>query len=175
MRRVAVALALAGAWLLAPISAYSDTDLTSLVDQTFLARTEDASLHDIAHQRAMEISTDFSHAGIRPGTAEVLAYNGLGAGRAVEQWLGSPDHAAILLDPQWTLIGCGSHVASGVYWAVCVLTWGGSPPPQDPVPAPPAEIPPPVTVPAPPAPSGSGSASTPEPVLLPNTAMHGGR
>lgn len=158
MRRVAVALALAGAWLLAPISAYSDTDLTALVNGTFLARTEDPALHEIAHQRAVEISTDFSHDGRREGTAEVLASNGLGATRAVEQWVGSPDHFAILSDPQWTLIGCGSHVVGTIYYAACVLIAGE-----------------PVEVARTPNPTPVGSiptaGATPEPVLLPNTAM----
>lgn len=159
MRRVAVALAIAGAWLLAPISAYSDTDLTGLVNTTFLTRTEDAGLHDIAHQRAVEISTDFSHAGRRDGTAEVLAYNGLGAARAVEQWLGSPDHLAILSDPTYTLIGCGSHVVVSAYYAVCVLKAGE-----------------PVEVARTPNPTPVGAMPTAgaSPVLLPNTAItHG--
>ena len=158
MRRVVVALAVAGAWLLAPISAYSDTDLTALVNQTFIPRTEDASLHDIAHQRAVEISTDFSHAGIRPGTAEVLAYNGLGAERAVQQWVGSPDHYAILMDPRWTRIGCGSHTTSGVYYTACVLAGEPVEVARTPNPTPVGSIP-------------TSGATPPPPVTLPNTRM----
>ena len=172
LRRTILALAIAGAWLLAPVSVYSDADLTGLVNSAFLQRTEDATLHDLAHQRAVEIATDFSHNGQRPGTAEVLAYNGLGAARAVEQWLTSPPHFEILSNSAFREIGCGSHIVGEIYYAACVLTWGDSPPPQPVVPAPPAEVPPPVTVPAPPAPSGSGPATpTPTPFLLPDAAM----
>ena len=171
MRRVVVALAIAGAWLLAPISAYSDTDLEALVAEAFHARVQDAGLHEIAHQRAVEISCEgcFSHDGIRPGTAEVLAYNGLGAERAVQQWLGSPDHSAILSDPQWGLIGCGSHTTSSVYYAVCVVAVGTIQPTSIPAPEPTGQ---PSNV------GGSESTSppvaTPEPVPLPNTAMGDG-
>lgn len=173
-----MALAIAGAWLLAPISAYADTDLEALVAEAFHARVQDAGLHEIAHQRAVEIADNFSHEGRRPGTAEVLAYNGLGAARAVQQWLGSPDHFAILSDPQWGRIGCGSHVVDSVYYGVCVLTWGGEPEPPPPDQSPPAE--------AGEVPIASGSSSpatdggrgtqftTPEPVPLPNTAMGDG-
>ena len=149
----------------------ADADLTGLVNSTFLQRTEDPTLHDLAHQRAVEIATDFSHAGIRPGTAEVLAYNGIGAARAVEQWIASPPHFEILANPEYRLIGCGSHVVGEVYFAACVLTWGDSPPPQEPVPAPPAEVPI-VTTPSLPPPNDTepAPAYTPAPILLPNTA-----
>ena len=175
-RRTAVALAIAGAWLLAPVSVYSDTDLTGLVNSAYFPRTESAELHAIAHQRAVEISTNFSHDGMRPGMAEVLAYNGLGAARAVEQWIASPSHHAILSDPAFREIGCGSHIVGDVYFAACVLTWGDSPPPQAPVPAPPAEVPiqsgePVVAARSPkPTPVGSTPTAGATPVLLPNTA-----
>lgn len=170
LRRTAVALAIAGAWLLAPVSVYSDSDLTGLVNSAYFPRSESTTLHEIAHQRAVEVAQPggWCHCGQRPGTAEVLAYNGLGAARAVEQWLASPSHHAILSDPAFREIGCGSHIAGDIYYAVCVLSWGDSPPPPPVVPAPPAEVPPPTNAEpvAPPAPAGH----TPPPVLLPNTA-----
>ena len=176
LRRTIWALAIAGAWLLAPVSVYSDADLTGIVAGSYFPRTESAELHAIAHERAVEISTNFSHAGQRPGMAEVLAYNGLGAERAVQQWLGSPSHHAILSDPAFREIGCGSHIVGDIFYAVCVLTYGDSPPPQEPVPAPPAEVPPPEPL-APQSDSVTNEplapqadTPTPAPVLLPNTA-----
>ena len=130
MRRTAVALALAGAWLLAPISVYSDSGLTGLVNSTFPARTEDSELHALAHQRAVEIVDEFNHNGMRPGTSEVLAWNeGYDdpVAQAVAGWLGSPDHYRVLVDPNLTRIGCGSHVEDGVYYAACVMASGGNP------------------------------------------------
>ena len=176
LRRAAVALAIAGAWLLAPVSVYSDSDLTGLVAGAYFPRTESAELHAIAHQRAVEIAQPggWCHCGQRSGTAEVLAYNAGYAdpvSHAVQQWLGSPSHHAILSDPAFREIGCGSHFDGETYWAACVLTWGDSPPPQAPVPAPPAEVPSPT-----PTPDDAGMSDTfrhsptPAPVLLPNTA-----
>ena len=91
-----------------PLPVYSDNDLTALVNAAFLPRTESAELHDIAHQRAVEISTDFSHNGIRAGTAEVLAWNSGYADPIAEVlsgWAGSPTHIVkglpIISTPRW--------------------------------------------------------------------------
>jgi hypothetical protein len=162
---VAVGIALA---LLKPQPVLSDSGLTALVNSTYVQRTEDASLHDIAHQRAVEIASDWSHNGMRDGTAEVLAYNQGFAdpvSKAIEQWAGSPAHAAILSDPNYTRIGCAEYVTGETHWFACVIAGPvvqAEPVPANPVVPPPAEQPPSVE-------------PTPPPVLLPNTAIpHGG-
>lgn len=167
MRRALVALGLV---LALATPARSDTDLTALAN-TVVTRAESAELHDIAHQRAVEIASDFSHNGQREGTAEILAYNQTGPARALEQWLGSPPHLAILLDPNLRLVGCGSHTSDGLYFAACVFTAGepiavARTPTPTPVGATPTAG---ATAPAPPA--GTEPAPTPSPpVLLPDTA-----
>lgn len=130
MRRVAVALALAGAWLLAPISAYADPDLTALVNAAYFPRTE--TLHDLAHQRAQYQVTysggvcaenSLTHDGWI--TAEVLACNYSGPARAIEQWQGSPPHHAILSDPSFDQIGCATaYGVAGAQFHACVLIAG---------------------------------------------------
>ena len=165
MRRAVVALALAGAWLLAPISAYSDTDLTALISATYFPRIE--SLHDLAHQRAQYQVTysggvcaenSLTHDGWT--TAEVLACNYTGPARAVEQWLGSPAHHAILSDPAYTDIGCASALGvGGAIFYACVLVAGEPPVPSN-FPTPTEQL----------APTAQPTVQSPEPVLLPNTA-----
>jgi hypothetical protein len=160
---VAVGVLLA---LVRPSPVLSDSGLTALVNAAYLPRTEDALMHDIAHQRAVEIASDWSHNGMRDGTAEVLAYNQGFAdpvSKAISQWQGSPTHAAILSDPSYTRIGCAEHVTSdGTHWFACVLA-------AEPVGA--ARTPNPTPVGSTP----TSGATTPAPVLLPNTAMpHGG-
>jgi hypothetical protein len=146
--------------LLIPGSVLSDSDLTQAVNAAFLPRTEDPALHELAHQRALQASLDFSHTGAT--TAEVLAYNSGSAdpiATVISQWLGSPAHAALLSDPSFTSIGCGAVTVNGTYYAACLLSRGPA------AIVPPAEMPyhPPATAPAPPV----GT----EPALLPNTAM----
>jgi hypothetical protein len=157
MKRLALVVLL----LLIPSPVLSDVTLTALVNQTWLTRTEDASLHDIAHQRAVEIASDWSHNGMRAGTAEVLAYNSGYAdsiSKAISQWLGSPTHDAILSDPSYTRIGCAEYVTpDGTHWFACVLA-------AEPVGA--ARTPNPTPVGSTPT-----SGATPPPVLLPNTRM----
>ena len=178
-RRTILALAIAGAWLLAPVSVYSDADLTGLVNSAYFPRTESAELHAVAHERAVEIAQPggWCHCGQRPGTAEVLAYNAGYAdpvSHAVGQWQQSPGHHAILSNPALNTIGCGSHFDGETYWFACVLTYGDSPPPQAPVPAPPAEVPPPTPISQPirtPIGNAQEPANSPPPVLLPNTAL----
>jgi hypothetical protein len=157
---VAVGIMLA---LLRPQPVLSDETLTSLVNAAYGARTEDAEMHDIAHQRAVEIASDWSHNGMRPGTAEVLAYNSGFAdpvSKAVSQWQGSPAHHAILSDPSYTRIGCAEYVTDGTHWFACVLATSVATEPEPSAP----------TAPAPPASNGSGPAPTPQPVTLPDTA-----
>lgn len=143
----------------------ADTDLTSLLNTTFLPRTEDPALHEWAHVRAA-FQVSYSGGDCGPDalthdgwtTAEVLACNFDGPERTVQQWLGSPPHAAILLDPTLTLIGCGSAPGNdgATFWA-CVLTGGSAP-----APIPVAPVPPVV---------GTGPGPTPVPLLplLPDT------
>ena len=154
--------------LLRPSPVLSDVDLTQAVNSAFFPRTEDPALHDLAHQRALEASVNFSHVGAT--TPEVLAWNqGMAdpVSTVIAQWLESPAHLAILSDPTLTAIGCGSVTTSdGRYFAACLL--GSSAPVI--VPAPPAEVPY--------VPPGSSNLSqpqplmnTPPPALLPNTAL----
>lgn len=156
---------------------HADSDLTALVEAAFLSRTEDPGLHALAHERAQYQVTfsggvcgegSLTHEGLT--TAEVLACNYEGPEKTVQQWLGSPDHAAILLDPNLALIGCGSAPGDdGATFYACVLTAGVSvttaPTPAPIIPAPPAEVP-----------AATPEASVPQspvaPVLLlPDTRM----
>ena len=129
MRRLLLALVLVA---LTPSSVLSDADLTQAVNAAFLFRTEDPALHELAHQRALEASVNFSHVGAT--TAEVLAWNqGMTdpVSTVVRQWLESPAHFAILMDPTLTLIGCGSVTTSdGRYVAACLLSSTNTPAPQ---------------------------------------------
>lgn len=111
--------------------AKADTGLTQLINAAYLPRTEDAELHEIAHQRAMEIASDFSHEGMRSGTAEVLALNEGYAdpiAHVLSQWQGSPDHDAILSDPSYTRIGCAEFIDGTVHYFACVLAANASQP-----------------------------------------------
>ena len=150
----AILLALALTQSNAPVLA--DADLTALVNAAYFPRTESAQLHDIAHQRAVEISSDFSHNGMRPGVAEVIAYNSGfpdPIAHLISQWQGSPPHDAILNDRNLTLIGCGTYFDGVTTWAACVLSASDTRPSSGP---PNVTNPPiPITTPAP---------------LLPNTA-----
>jgi hypothetical protein len=153
--------------VLRPSPVLSDAGITALVNAAYFPRTEDPELHAIAHQRAVEVSTDWSHNGIRPGTWEVLAYNAGftdPASKAVEQWQGSVTHHAILSNPDLTRIGCAEYVTEGTHYFACVLMAGE-----------------PIAVARTPNPTPVGAiptaGATPEPVLLPDTAIahDGGR
>ena len=101
-------------------------------------RTVNAELHDIAHARVTEIAAagSLSHDGMRPGTAEVLAWNRGEAnpvGSAVSAWIGSPPHNAILSNRSYGRIGCADAVVNGIHWFACVLAAG--PLPAQPAPA----------------------------------------
>lgn len=167
-------------------NAQADPALESAVNATFPTRTQDARLHELAHQRAVEIASDFNHNAAR--YAEVIAWNeGYPdpVSRVIHQWLNSPDHAAILLDPRMSLIGCGTHVEGDRTFAACLLAAGSAPDGDaettptgaTPVPIAPAPAPTsaPVTAPGPAGqPSnvdGSGAQRTPLPVATPPPAL----
>jgi hypothetical protein len=115
-----------------PGTARADGGLTDAVANAFLVRTVDAGLHDIAHARVAELAAAgaLSHDGMRPGTAEVLAFNeGVSnpVANAVGQWIGSSFHRGILSDGSYGRIGCAELVADGVHWFACVLATGPLP------------------------------------------------
>jgi hypothetical protein len=110
----------------------ADAGLTDAVAAAFLVRTVEPGLHDIAHARVAEISAagSLDHAGQRPGTAEVLAWNSgtpNPIGEAVEAWIGSPVHRDILSNRAYGRIGCAETVVAGVHWFACVLAPGPLP------------------------------------------------
>jgi hypothetical protein len=112
--------------------AEADTGLTDAVANAFLVRTVDPGLHDIAHARVAELAAagELTHDGMRPGTAEVLAWNEGSANpvaEAVSQWIGSTFHRGILSDGSYGRIGCAELVAGGVHWFACVLAAGPLP------------------------------------------------
>jgi hypothetical protein len=106
--------------------------LTDAVAAAFLVRTVDPGLHEIAHARVAEIAAAgrLDHDSMRPGTAEVLAWNeGVAnpVSNAVSQWIGSDFHRGILSDGSYGRIGCAETVADGVQWFACVLAAGPLP------------------------------------------------
>ena len=107
---------------------------------TGISRTISSSLQALAATRAVQIVTDFSHDGWPGNTYEVIAWNqGYPdpAGEAVNQWMGSPDHRAILTNPSLNVIGCGSTTVSGRFYAVCELIQSPGQSPTGPVSPPP--------------------------------------
>jgi hypothetical protein len=143
----AIAVLLAALPMASPVRA--DDGLTNAVAAAYFPRNVDTNLHAIAHARVAELAACecLEHDNMRPGTAEVIAFNaGMSnpAAHAVAQWSGSPAHDAILSNRSYGRIGCAETVAAGTHWFACVLAAG-------PLPAPPP--------PAPPV------------LLLPNTAM----
>ena len=116
--------------IVGPVQA--DTGVTDAVAAAYFPRTVDSGLHAIAHERAAELSACacLEHDGIRPGTAEVLAWNSGEAnpgGNAVQQWMNSPVHDGILSDSSYGLIGCAEVVSGAVHWFACVLAAGPLP------------------------------------------------
>jgi hypothetical protein len=113
-------------------AALADGGLTDAVAAAFLVRHVDAELPEIAHARVAEVSAagELSHDGMRPGTAEVLAYNEGVANpiaNAVRQWIDSDFHRGILSDGSYGRIGCAEAVVAGVHWFACVLATGPLP------------------------------------------------
>ena len=106
--------------------------MTDAVAAAFLVRNVDAGLHDIAHARVREISASgaLEHDRMRAGTAEVLAFNAGQASpiaNAMNQWIDSPVHRAILSDGSYGRIGCAEAVVAGTHWFACVLAAGPLP------------------------------------------------
>ena len=142
--------------LIRPPFVLSDSGLTGLVNTAYFPRTEDASLHQLAHERAQyQVAYSggvcgpdaLTHTGLV--TAEVLACNYVGSARAVAQWQESSTHDALLSDRSFNLIGCGSAQGiDGALYFACVLSTASvaQPTPAPVVPQPPAE---PVPTPAP--------------------------
>lgn len=119
--------------------ARADTGLTDAVGAAWMPRYADASLHAIAHERVMEISCEgcFNHTGMRPGTAEVIGYNGGYAdpiAKVVADWQTSAGHDAVLSDGSFGRIGCAETVVGSRHYFVCVLAIGPLPEPVAPVP-----------------------------------------
>ena len=116
--------------------------LTLIATLTGIDRQIDPGLQAFAQERSAEITCEgcFNHDGKEPGVAEILTWH-VGGGdlepaRAVNAWLASPPHAAILLDPRYTRIGCGytySAETNGHYFA-CELAVGDPAPNPTPVP-----------------------------------------
>lgn len=153
MLRLLIGLALVAS-LASPVRA--DSSLTAAVAAASLSRFEDAGLHAIAHERVTEISACagcLTHDLMRAGTAELLGVN---AGIAdpiaavIGQWTGSPDHAAILVDPRWGRIGCAERTVGGEHYFACVLAAGPLPASTQPT---------------------APTADAPAVVVLPDTAM----
>jgi hypothetical protein len=103
--------------------------LAALLSTTGIARTVDADLTAIAEQRVVEISACaecFTHAGQPADTWEVLAFttDADPAERAVELWMASAEHAAILTDASLTRIGCASRLVVDAHYFACELLRG---------------------------------------------------
>lgn len=132
MRYLVLGVILLGSTLTTAGSARADSGLTDAVAAAFLVRHVDAGLHEIAHARVAEVAAAgrLTHDGMRPGTAEVLAYNeGVAnpVANAVGQWIDSDLHRGILSDGSYGNIGCAETVAGGRHWFACVLTTGPLP------------------------------------------------
>ena len=112
--------------------ARADSGLTAAVAATWFPRTEDAGLHEIAHQRAEELRACrcLDHSGMRAGTAEVL-YSSTGYSNPVQpaivKWAGSTTHNAILSNTSYGRIGCAATSSGATSWLVCVLAAGPLP------------------------------------------------
>ena len=148
MSRALAVIALLTVVLVAPIvarlptvrPAQADEGLTAAIASAYFPRYADATLHSIAHARVVELAACecLDHEGMRPSTAEVIAFNSGAAnpvGTVVSQWQGSPPHDDILSNTSYGRIGCAELVDGGTHWFACVLTWGELPPQTASVPA----------------------------------------
>jgi hypothetical protein len=155
VKGVFLALALVlGLLLPAPVAADADLE-AAVASATGIVRTHDAELHQRAHQRVLQIVTDFDHCCLSEGEAEVVGWNAGFSDPVVTMvtgWLGSADHRDIIVDPAYTRIGCAETVAADRHWFACVLSVG-----QEDVPDSQTPVPDPQT-----------------PGTLPNTAIGGG-
>lgn len=139
MRRVLAAVVLALVALTIVTEAAAGSSIyADIYAATGIHRTVDASLEALAKARAVEIVTDFSHDGWPGTTYEVIAWNAGYAdpvAEAVNQWMGSPDHRAILTDPTLNAIGCGSAYSGGrTYFACELIHSAGATPTATPLP-----------------------------------------
>jgi hypothetical protein len=105
--------------------------LAALLSATGIARTVDADLTAIAEERVVEISACadcFTHVGQPDDTWEVLAFttDADPAERAVELWMASAEHAAILTDPSLTRIGCAYRLVADAHYFACELMQAAS-------------------------------------------------
>lgn len=101
--------------------------LTLLTTLTGIDRHVDANLEAIAQERSVQIVTNFNHEGKPYDTAEIIIYfsdDSKVARRAVNGWLASSPHAAILHDKSYVNIGCGYTQANGNHYFVCELSRG---------------------------------------------------
>lgn len=141
MRAVLLIALLAFAMAVPPAGRVAaDTGLTASVAATWFARYTTNDLHAIAHERVMESAACdcLDHAAMRPGTAEVLAFN-TGypdpIATAVSRWRASSGHNSILSNTSYGNIGCAEAVVDGTHWFACVLSSGPLPPAPAPAPA----------------------------------------
>lgn len=138
-----------------PVNA--NVEFTTIVNAAYVQRTIDQNLINLATQRAIQITSDFSHNGVPAGMAEVNTWNRDGNLAAVLAWQGSPPHHAVLSDPTYSSIGCGVNVVGdGRIFFVCLLPWAAH-----------------VTVPAP-EPIVVPVAEPTQAPMLPNTALDAG-
>jgi hypothetical protein len=113
--------------------AHADAGLTDAVAAAWFPRTVDAGLHAVAHERVAEISACadcMNHDGRRPGTAEVIGYNGGHAdpvASIIRQWGTSTAHNAVLSDTNSGRIGCAQAAVGTRTYFVCVLADGPLP------------------------------------------------
>jgi hypothetical protein len=115
-----------------PGTASADGGLTEAVTAAYFPRNVDATLHEIAHQRVGELMACqcLEHGRMRPGTAEVLAWNVRLANplaSVVQQWAASAPHHGILSNTSYGRIGCAEAVGGATHWFACVLAGGPLP------------------------------------------------
>ena len=133
MRHVLLGVLLAVILVLAtagPVRA--DGGLSSAVAAAYFPRNEDASLHDIAHQRVAELRACrcLEHDRMRSGTAEVLAWNDRSVNplaTALASWAGSALHRGILSNTSYGRMGCAEMADGSTHWFACVLAAGPLP------------------------------------------------
>lgn len=83
----------------------------------------DEQLMDIARRRAMEIVSDYSHAGLAddcPDCGENI-FGRYTVESPVAVWMNSEGHRAGILYPDYTRIGVGVYVVNGKRWAVQIF------------------------------------------------------
>ena len=131
MRRL-LPLVLLALVLVSSSPAVAATSLESRIEAaTGIVRPVDAALQARAAIRAVEVQTDFSHCCLASNEAEIIARNsGFDDPEAqlVASWLASPDHAAILGNPDWHNIGCAVALSGARTYGVCLFAAAAAPP-----------------------------------------------